>query len=365
MIHIKTFTPAAGGSREWHAIITPSSGYMTFKAQLAEVLAGMDELRSRYPGMQPVMQRWFLSDPANQTPFLPDGGECAMSVVGQSPLDGTQLALWLWLSEGGEMTRLDDNRYRYDHGPWQHIIEGGRNADALTSFEATVKILSDSQAFLEQHGGSLLRNCVRTWFFVHDVDVNYHGVVKGRNMVFEWLGLSPSTRFIASTGIGGNHPRPEVNVQMDSYSLLPVLDGQMRQINDPDYLNPTVEYGVAFERATSIDYGDRRHLFISGTASIDNKGEVVYVGDIRRQTERMLTNIEALLRKGECGFEDVMHLIVYLRDPADHEVVNAIFAERLPTVPRVIVIAPVCRPEWLVETECMAVKSIKTDYPRF
>lgn len=365
MIQIKTFTPACGGSREWHAIITPSSGLMTFEAQLAEVQAEVASLRERYPESHPVMQRWFLSDPANQSPFLPKGAECATSVVGQSPLSGTKIALWLWLSEGGETTRLDDNRFCYRHGRWKHIIEGGRHAEALTSFEATVKILSDSESFLQSQQGSLLGNCVRTWFFVHDVDVNYRGVVDGRNMVFEWLGLSPSTRFIASTGIGGSHPRPEVNVQMDSYSLLPMLEGQMQQINDPEYLNPTVEYGVAFERATAIDYGDRRHLFISGTASIDNKGEVVHVGDIRRQTERMLTNIEALLRKGECSFGDVMHLIVYLRDPADYEVVNAIFAERLPMIPRVIVIAPVCRPEWLVETECMAVSRRETSLPPF
>ena len=34
-------------------------------------------------------------------------------------------------------------------------------------------------------------------------------------------------------------------------------------------VNRTYEYGVTFERGTAVTYGDRRHVFIAGTASID------------------------------------------------------------------------------------------------
>lgn len=183
-------------------------------------------------------------------------------------------------------------------------------------------------------------------------------MVEGRNRAFRELGLTPGTRFIASTGIGGRHADRTVTAQMDSYSVIPLAPGQMRQINAPEYLNPTYEYGVAFERATSVDYSDRRHLFISGTASIDNHGRIVWEGDIRRQTLRMWTNVEALLNAAGCGWEDVGHMLVYLRDPADYQVVKALFDERFPDTPRVIVLAPVCRPGWLIEMECMAMKAL-------
>ena len=141
---------------------------------------------------------------------------------------------------------------------------------------------------------------------------------------------------------------------MDSYSVIGLKEGQMRQVNAPDHLNPTYEYGVAFERATSVDYDDRSHLFVSGTASIDNRGQVVWKGDIRRQTFRMWENVESLLKAASFGWEHVGQIIVYLRDPADYPVVSAMFAERFPSTPYVIVYAPVCRPGWLIEMECMA-----------
>lgn len=103
---------------------------------------------------------------------------------------------------------------------------------------------------------------------------------------------------------------------MDSYAVKGISSEQIQYLYAPDHLNPTYEYGVSFERGTCVKYGDRRQVFISGTASINNKGEVVYPGDIRKQTHRMWENIEALLNEAECSFDDVAQAIVYLRDPA-------------------------------------------------
>lgn len=115
---------------------------------------------------------------------------------------------------------------------------------------------------------------------------------------------------------------------------------------------------MAFERATAVDYGDRRHIFVSGTASIDAEGQIVCADDIVGQTDRMLTNVEALLSSADAGWDDATHAVIYLRDMADYSVVSDIFSTRLPRLPLVIVLAPVCRPGWLIEMECMAVKPI-------
>jgi enamine deaminase RidA (YjgF/YER057c/UK114 family) len=114
---------------------------------------------------------------------------------------------------------------------------------------------------------------------------------------------------------------------------------------------------VSFERGTCVKYGDRRHVFISGTASINHKGEIMYPGDIRLQTQRMWENVEALLAEAECDFTHVGQITVYLRDMGDYAVVKRMFDERFPQTPKVILLAPVCRPGWLIEMECMAVKS--------
>ena len=95
-------------------------------------------------------------------------------------------------------------------------------------------------------------------------------------------------------------------------------------------------------------------FYISGTASIDSHGRVVYLRDIHQQTVRLLTNIEALLKAGGAGMSVVRYFVVYLRDASDYEQTEAFMQQYLPHIPHVIVCARVCRPEWLIEMECVA-----------
>ena len=83
----------------------------------------------------------------------------------------------------------------------------------------------------------------------------------------------------------------------------------------------------------------------------------MYPKDVEKQTRRMWENVEALLQEAECTFDDVSEMIVYLRDIADYEQVRHLFEERFPDKPYVIVHAGVCRPGWLIEMECTAVKA--------
>ena len=349
-IETKEFASADGSVCECHAIIHADDPQATFTEQLSDIQNGLSEIEKRYD-MRPVFCRWFLSDATNQAGDIPRLGWPA-SVVQQPPLDGTKAALWLYLQKPG-------------NGHYRHLWHGSRCLPATDSLSATRTMLNEYAHELEDAGCTLADNCVRTWFFVHDVDVNYAGVVRGRNEVFEHRGLTSETHFISSTGIGGTHADTTVSVQLDTYAVTGLRNGQMRYLYAKEWLNPTCEYGVAFERGTTVDYGDRRHVFISGTASIDNHGEVLFKGDIRRQTVRMLQNIEALLAEAECDWRHVGHFIVYLRDTADYAVVDSMFRERFPDIPRVIVYAPVCRPQWLIETECMAFKTIESPYAPF
>jgi Putative translation initiation inhibitor, yjgF family len=189
------------------------------------------------------------------------------------------------------------------------------------------------------------------------------GVVRARNQFFFTQGLTVNTHFIASTGIGGRQADPNVLSQMDNYAIAGIQQEQIHYLYASSHLNRTSDYGVSFERGTYIDYADRRQVYISGTASINNKGEIMYPKDIRKQTQRMWENVETLLAEANCSYEDVGYMIVYLRDLADYQVVRNLFEERFSGMPYVIVHAPVCRSGWLVEMECMAVR--KTDNPQF
>lgn len=102
---------------------------------------------------------------------------------------------------------------------------------------------------------TLASHCVRTWFFVQNVDVNYAGVVKARKEVFITQNLTEKTHYIASTGIEGRHADPSVLVQMDSYAVDGLEPGQIQFLYAPTHLNPTYEYGVTFERVRLLRMG--------------------------------------------------------------------------------------------------------------
>ena len=229
---------------------------------------------------------------------------------------------------------------------------------AANSEYQTRLLFNEYNMQLLQEGCTLKDNCIRTWFFVNDIDLNYGGVVRARNQFFFTQGLTVNTHFISSTGIGGRQQDPNVLSQMDNYAIAGLQPEQRHFLYASTHLNRTSDYGVSFERGTYIDYADRRQVFISGTASINNKGEIMFPKDIVKQTRRMWENVEALLAEADCTFEEVSEMVVYLRDTADYQVVKALFEERFHGIPYIIVHAPVCRPGWLIEMECMAVKAV-------
>lgn len=342
-LHTRTFAGRSGSVTVHHTLITAEGDGAT--AQLADLRAA---LTGRLPGT-PVYARIMVSDAANQAESLSGLLPCPCSVIEQCPqYRGTKFVA-LVLSEEGR-------------GPQSpHRFMAGMTVPA-PSREATEQLLRDYAAKVPMAG-----ECVRTWFFVNDIDNNYAGMVQGRNNVFADLGLTADTHFIASTGIAGRGADHRCPVTFDAYSIDGLSPRQVTYLTAPTHLNSTIDYGVAFERATAVDFTDRRMILVSGTASINNKGEIVHPGDIKAQCRRMVENVAALLAEGGAGLSDVLHAVVYVRDPADAPAVEAALQAELPTEAiRLIVHAPVCRPGWLVEMECMAfVSADNPDYPEF
>ena len=345
---------------EYHAIIQVSTANLPYAQQLEAVMGAYQQLLDRFPGAQAVFKRYFLSDAANQADavVVADVTDCAKSIIQQAPLNGAKIALWVWLMSGVQTGLTQSGLYEVRHGSFRHLFNASAHNLAANS-EYQMRLLFNEYIMqLAQEGCTLADNCIRTWLFVNDIDLNYGGVVRARNQVFFTQGLTVNTHFIASTGIGGRQQDPNVLSQMDNYAIAGIQPEQIHYLYAPTHLNRTSDYGVSFERGTRVDYADRRHVFISGTASINNKGEILHAGDIVKQTERMLENVQTLLAEAECTFDDVSEMIVYLRDVADYELVRRVYAERFPDKPVVIVHAPVCRPGWLIEMECTAVKAV-------
>ena len=305
-----------------------------------------------------VWKRFFVSDAINHNSWLQSSSESAVSIIQQPPLNRTKLVLLIYAVENATVYREDDGTVVMKRLDYTHLYNTQLYEKRGDSYEQTKNVFERYIRSLAGYNCTLEANCLRTWIFVQNIDRQYEGMVRARRELFSREGLTSQTHFIASTGIEGQSVYPEVLIMIDAYSIKEIKKEQIQYLYAASNLNPTHEYGVTFERGTNIRFGDRQHVLISGTASINNKGKIVHPFQLNKQTELTMENITALLNEAEVDYTDVTHLLIYLRDIADYENTQTYFEKNYPEIPRVILLAPVCRPGWLIEVECIAIKEI-------
>ena len=138
---------------------------------------------------------------------------------------------------------------------------------------------------------------------------------------------------------------------------------EKRAMTNHGVLNEAYAYAKpsSFSRGMRIDLGEITILLISGTASIDENGVSVHIGDFRAQMRRTYQNITGLLASEGCTWHDIVRTTCYLRDiDRDYEAFNEertnFFREQdLDPLPASTGIqAHLCRPELLIEIEAIA-----------
>src|SRR5215475_13939229 len=89
-----------------------------------------------------------------------------------------------------------------------------------------------------------------------------------------------------------------------------------KQITNHDVLNEAYKYPrpSSFSRGLRIELNGLVILLISGTASIDEYGQSVHIGDFRAQIQRTYRNITELLQAAGASWKDVVRTTCYLRD---------------------------------------------------
>jgi len=139
---------------------------------------------------------------------------------------------------------------------------------------------------------------------------------------------------------------------------------EKRAICAPDVLNEAYSYAVpsSFSRGLRIELPDYVMLLISGTASVDEYGASVHIGDFRAQCWRTYRNITRLLASEGARWQDIVKCTCYLRDiERDYQDFNHIRTAffkwlKLDPLPASVGIqARLCREDLLVEIEAMAI----------
>ncbi|HTS62941.1 MAG TPA: Rid family hydrolase [Candidatus Acidoferrales bacterium] len=152
-------------------------------------------------------------------------------------------------------------------------------------------------------------------------------------------------------------------LEAELLSKLAAVPVEKRAITNHRVLNEAYSYAKpsSFSRGMRIDLNGLAILLISGTASIDEHGRSVHIGDFRAQQRRTYHNITGLLESEGATWHDVVRTTCYLRDiERDYEAFNEertrFFQEQgLDPVPASTGIqAILCRPELLIEIEAIA-----------
>ena len=361
-VEISAFKPE-NGKPEYHAMVRITDFTLDTAEQFKRIEKTIHALQEYLQGAVLVWKRYFVSDATNQHGFIESNADTAVSIVQQPPFNSQKVAVWLYFVPEVRLSKdelggtiMENSSYRHIYHTQIHSRGADEKKQAETLFTKYIQLLKNQDCTLEKH-------CQRTWVLVKDIETQYADMAISRRACFEREGLTSDTHFIASTGIEGRYIFPDVQFFMDAYAVKGLAQEQVQYLYAPTHLSPTSHYGVTFERGVMIHYGDRRHIFISGTASINNSGEIEHPMDLMKQTERTFENMSTLLAEAGASITDIAYLIVYLRDISDYGRIESYVWEHYRHIPKVIVWAPVCRAGWLVEAECMAIK--ETEDERF
>ncbi|MBL9152863.1 MAG: hypothetical protein JNK37_10270 [Verrucomicrobiales bacterium] len=388
-----------GGVRRVALMVSPTGGGH-FRDQVFEVIATIREiLRQQGEAMAVSVQTVFVAEAADVPAarrlfeaYYDEEMPLTLFVV-QPPCGGVAIAVEAWAFathtatvgyHGPHLVTVEHGGLRWIHASAGTIHQGRRSAyeQSAEAFESLGKVLSAVNASF--------RDVVRVWLYqggiteLEDGVERYRELNRARTDYFERVAfserpLAPDSNghpvYPASTGIG-THEHGLIAtclaVQTDRSDVQILALENPRQTSAFEYPQEYSAKSPKFSRAMAMRIGDHLTTWISGTASIVN-AETVHLGEVEKQTEQTLDNIERLIsvenftRQGwpDAGvkLQDLAKARVYVKRPEDFEICRAVVERRLGRVPAIYAEADVCRPDLLVEIEGVAFSHLRSDAP--
>jgi enamine deaminase RidA (YjgF/YER057c/UK114 family) len=255
-----------------------------------------------------------------------------------------------WIRNGAKFIMLQDI-----HGAAAGDgVNPSRTEQAREMFDRTNRLLKEE--------GASFRNVVRTWIYLSKILEWYGDFNTVRNNRFLDYGLfqNPETEremaeqiyMPASTGIEGDNPAGSAGT-MDVFAVIP-SDGHTVEIEPVTgkKQKSAYRYGSAFSRAMRITETDCTHILVSGTASIDEKGDTVFLGDTRAQMQKTIEIVNALIQTRGATLANICDATVFLKDAKDIAIWREVSkAKGLDKMPQVCMVADVCRDDLLFELD--------------
>jgi enamine deaminase RidA (YjgF/YER057c/UK114 family) len=200
--------------------------------------------------------------------------------------------------------------------------------------------------------GLAFSDVVCTWIYVRDMARNYRAFEQGRSRFFGERGLE---RLPASTCVEGALVAASAPLAMDLYAVAAHPDVNVSAIASSP-MGEAATGGAARVRGVAVAEPGRRTLYLSGTpspAGSDGGGDVVVPGDFGGQLDGVFRNLRSVLDQATMSFADGMSVKAYLRHARDYQAFCEVARSHglSDDVPATVVVADLCRPEWLCEID--------------
>ncbi len=310
-----------------------------------------------------------------RTGILPDAGDVPFTWIEGHPPWGKGFAgvqiravvkdaqvekLWSIYDNGqpcGRCWQVNGTKYIMLHSMSGRLSQQGADHSRAAQ---TARMFDKIQTCLQKEGAHF-KDVVRTWIYLSDILEWYDTFNKVRTAKFKELGLftndvehkvAENIYMPASTGIEGKNPMEAAGV-CDVFAIVrDPRDDLVIEVSTGLKQKSAFRYGSAFSRAMSIREPQNTHVLVSGTASIDETGATVYIGDTGAQIEKTIEVVDALVGAEGAELDDICDATVFLKKPQDLELYQKIAAEKgLQDMPAVFVVADVCRDNLLFELD--------------
>ena len=131
-----------------------------------------------------------------------------------------------------------------------------------------------------------------------------------------------------------------------------------------ELLNPKgfTEIMGAYSHGVKVDVGDSEMIFITGQIAMDKEGNAVAPDSIIKQTEFVFENIKTILEEGGATLDDVVKVVIYVRNMDDFKSISAVrnkYLESSKPVSTLVEINRTVKDGCDIEIEAIAIKGIK------
>jgi enamine deaminase RidA (YjgF/YER057c/UK114 family) len=237
------------------------------------------------------------------------------------------------------------------------------NHGTMSTYQEFKTLYQTLQRYLKENNFTP-EDIVRTWIYLSDISKNYGDFNTARREYFEENKVeyaASSQELPASTCIGGRASRESemlinaicIDKKIQHPIIKRIYNKFQNEAEGSSYL-----FRPTFSRALLIEDEGLMELQVSGTASINETGETVYLDDPYQQIKKTLLNVGALLEQVDMDFSDFCESTCFFKQAEYYRDFLEVAKElKIGAFSNSFVVGDVCRDNLLFELDGIAVKA--------